>query len=50
MPRIGVIGEHDPSNPTHVATDDALGRRELTDEHREAVSWRTGTPSASASS
>jgi CTP synthase (UTP-ammonia lyase) len=25
MPRIGVIGEHDASHPTHVATDDALG-------------------------
>ncbi len=25
MIRIGVIGEHDPGNDTHVATDDALG-------------------------
>jgi CTP synthase (UTP-ammonia lyase) len=25
MIRIGVIGEHDPTNETHVATDDALG-------------------------
>lgn len=25
MIRIGVIGEHDPDNETHVATDDALG-------------------------
>lgn len=25
MTRIGIIGEHDPGNETHVATDDALG-------------------------
>jgi CTP synthase (UTP-ammonia lyase) len=25
MTTIGIIGEHDPGNETHVATDDALG-------------------------
>ena len=25
MTTIGIIGEHDPDNETHVATDDALG-------------------------
>ena len=29
MIRIGVIGEHDPDNETHVATDDALGHSAL---------------------
>jgi CTP synthase (UTP-ammonia lyase) len=29
VPRIGVIGEYDPGNETHVATDDALGHSAL---------------------
>jgi hypothetical protein len=30
MTTIGIIGDHDPSNQTHVATDDALGHSAAT--------------------
>ena len=39
MPSIGVIGEYDPGNETHVATDDALGHSALRLGTQVDVEW-----------
>jgi CTP synthase (UTP-ammonia lyase) len=39
VPNIGVIGEYDPGNETHVATDDALGHSALRLGTQVDVEW-----------